>query len=847
MRQVWQFSMTMSAILFAGFLSGCGSQENTTTDSNTSQNDASTSSNEDLTPKRQTDTDSDRAIPASTFESSQCKVITADPGWTVFIDGYPIPLDDGEFLTTPCTVEAGVGSHTVTVAHQGMADASRQIQFSDEAEVWFDDTVLMSGESELLNAPYLKLPVGRAVPLNSLNTLGKEFDPFVTKDGRSIWFAADRSEGRGIYFATRSSPLYPFDPPQFVRLTGSADQATSPSITDDELMVVYAISSKGRLRGLARSTPVADFDAPSILASDDDFDARYPAAQVLGTGDRIYFTRVAKTLRETRVVFKESALDLGTPTFSTPRIVTFPGVRPCLSSDGLRQYFLEGRSLRRSERNSINAPFGPSREIANVELSNFRASEDYRQYFVTADEQWLFYTDDPFGGGDLWMLRLANGPAWGAKLQGSALDPNELIAQAKPSMEPAIPPDEQPFDPTQIVPPAEPVEEPEPIDPRSLPLPYVSYRESLSTASEIRNYAAAKAILVSAENDPKLSGSAEEIAWDREELEQVETFYATIEEAMQNLPVGEKIRFGSVGVEFVKFADGVVTARTKTKQIERPITEFSSAELLSITGDYLSLDDPERAKMAALYLIYSGDTTSSKVSRFLDDAGDHGKLIAERLAARALAIAVLEFDRNNYSAGFTQLDLIATDFQSTETAVQAELLRESLYTRTVWKEVGNRNWGQGEFGEWAADDTRVEGALLVSPEPYQQFTLQMEYKTTSTTGQGGVYFRYTGNGRLDRNALKIHLANDAGINPDTFSTGALFNLDAPTSNMAKPAGEWNSFEMNVAGKRVTVKINGKQVLNTTFSEQNYEGGLIALDGVIGGISYRKVILAGSIE
>ena len=62
----------------------------------------------------------------------------------------------------------------------------------------------------------MNLAVGEAVPLHALNTIGNEFDPFVTSDGLAIYFAADRAEGRGIFTAARPSPLHPFEEPRLL-------------------------------------------------------------------------------------------------------------------------------------------------------------------------------------------------------------------------------------------------------------------------------------------------------------------------------------------------------------------------------------------------------------------------------------------------------------------------------------------------------------------------------------------------------------------------------------------------------------------------------------------------------
>jgi hypothetical protein len=48
---------------------------------------------------------------------------------------------------------------------------------------------------------------------------------------------------------------------------------------------------------------------------------------------------------------------------------------------------------------------------------------------------------------------------------------------------------------------------------------------------------------------------------------------------------------------------------------------------------------------------------------------------------------------------------------------------------------------------------------------------------------------------------------------DKFRTGAIYAVDSQTLSLqpARPAGEWNDYEIRVEGARFTVKLNGAQV------------------------------------
>lgn len=770
------------------------------------------------------------AVSQPQFITGHCRVYTSDPGWAVFIDGDPVRAADGELIRTPCQVTSTATSHSVSIARAGQIDQSRQILFSDTAEALFDTSAAASGDSQLLTAPYLDLPVGEPVPLATLNTPGKEFDPFLSPDGRGIVFAADRAEGRGIFTATRPSPLHPFAPPTLLRLTSSSDQPASPSINGDATRIVFTLPAKGRIRALTRPSPLADFADPEVLLSDADLNARYPSAQIVAAGDRIYFTRETQGITETRAAFP-------TPTKNQPfgdvRIVVFPGDHPRLSSDGLKQYLYNGRALQRARRTAANLPFQPPEKLRDLVIPNYRPSTGHRQFCVSDDEQWMIFSDDPLGSSDLWLVRLSSGPGWGVPLTGQSIDPRSVVA-AEAEMTPAEPL----FDPS----PASTAELPP--DPRTQPLPYVAFQSDLAAAIAARDFDHALELIEAAQANPELQSAAELVEWDRQDVQQLIQFWQDVEAGAAQLQPGAKLRFGSLVVDFEKYAAGVLTAKARTKSVDKPLRELDAAALLALAEPVLDLAQPADAFRAAVFLTLVADGASSRQQQLQDAAGPLATEFIERRASREAALAQQELDRENIPAALDRIQKLEQQYPQSQSAQGAAALREGLYERTAWRMVGGRNWERGPWGEFIAGESRSVGAHLQSPEPLSDFSLTLEYRTTSANGQGGIYFGYTGAGRLADNARKIQLSNDVGVNPDLYCTGALFGNTAPTINAAKPQGEWNTLVLNVRGPRVQVAINGREVLSTTFTtDLEPAPGYVGLDGATGGIGYRKVILS----
>ncbi len=143
-----------------------------------------------------------------------------------------------------------------------------------------------------------------------------------------------------------------------------------------------------------------------------------------------------------------------------------------------------------------------------------------------------------------------------------------------------------------------------------------------------------------------------------------------------------------------------------------------------------------------------------------------------------------------------------------------------------------------------ADATRAAGSYLLSPREYENFELRLEWKVSGRIGQGGVFFRYPGGVAPNTdNAFKLHLANDRGIPADMYSTGSLFKYAAPDANAALEEGQWNTLMLRVQGELVEATINGRKVLSVAAQDPNIsKKGYVALDGDVGGIAYRQILL-----
>lgn len=766
-------------------------------------------------------------LPPPTFPVGVVRVYTGTPGFHVLVDGNVVKDEEGNPVETPCAVTTQQGSHTVKVFREGYFDTSQEVVVSEDGEIEFKPLEDPDGtNSDALKAPWRDLEIGKPVALEAVNSARPEFDPFVTPDGLSLWFVGDRSEGRGVFVSTRLSPFHEFGEPQ--QISKSADLPGTPSVTDDALMVAYAAPEKARLWSLTRSNPLGDFDKEPIRASEG-LAPTWASAQILGNGLRIYWYEITDEKSRTLMSTRQSRLGPFSNLYEFP----MPGGHPCLSQDGLRHYVFNGKTVTRYRRAAVTKTFDPGTVITvePLEIPGYVPSESHRQYFVTDDEQWLFYCDDPKTGGDLFVVRLSDGPAWGVKPTGEKIEPKPVIVVAAKDPE---------TEPAEI--PEKPVEKP--VDPRSLPLPYTAHWKIFKTLIANRQYDELAGLLQNAKSNPAMQPFGEQLAWDEEELKQVQQFWKDVREGIKKVEKGENIRIANNRAEFVEFKDDTIHATRAGTPVRRKLDELRASELTQFFDKVDIAADAEGDYRAGVFLSHDRDGVPRSAQTRLSGSGRLGETFRDRVVRRLLVQAKGELERSKFGEGVAFLKQAEPLAKGLPIAEELTKMEGSLYEYLKWRQVGGRGWAV-RGNEYEATLERKPGALLLSELEYENVEISLEWKTqNSMVAMGGVYFRYSGQGNPNDNAFKIQLANDAGIAPDNFSTGALFTEFAPDVNAAKPAGEWNTLHIRVHGPDLVVTINGKKVLEAVaVAPDKPKKGYVAMDGVAGGITYRKILVS----
>jgi hypothetical protein len=131
-------------------------------------------------------------------------------------------------------------------------------------------------------------------------------------------------------------------------------------------------------------------------------------------------------------------------------------------------------------------------------------------------------------------------------------------------------------------------------------------------------------------------------------------------------------------------------------------------------------------------------------------------------------------------------------------------------------------------GNWKLDS---EGVVALEPRPgesgwtrydaylwlkgeYKDFEVDFEYKVQKG-GNSGFYFHVGDVKEPVKTGIEVQIYDSGSKAADAKLTdhdsGGIIPGVPPTKNTAKPAGEWNRFQITVKGDKLTVMLNGETV------------------------------------
>jgi len=156
-----------------------------------------------------------------------------------------------------------------------------------------------------------------------------------------------------------------------------------------------------------------------------------------------------------------------------------------------------------------------------------------------------------------------------------------------------------------------------------------------------------------------------------------------------------------------------------------------------------------------------------------------------------------------------------------------------------------KGWHTNGKNQWVEENgilkSPASGSNIISDRLFNDFKLHIEFRYPAGSNSG-VYLR----GRYE-----IQIVDSKGKEASRDYLGAVYGFIAPHEMLAKDAGEWQSYDITLIGRLITLAVNGKTVIfnqeipgitGGALDSREGEPGPIMMQGDHGPIEYRNILI-----
>lgn len=154
----------------------------------------------------------------------------------------------------------------------------------------------------------------------------------------------------------------------------------------------------------------------------------------------------------------------------------------------------------------------------------------------------------------------------------------------------------------------------------------------------------------------------------------------------------------------------------------------------------------------------------------------------------------------------------------------------------------------GKVNQWIVENGILKnpksGSNIITDKKFTDFKLHIEFRYPAGSNSG-VYLR----GRYE-----VQVEDNRGMEPLSTLFGGIYGFLTPTEIVAKAPGEWQSFDITLIGRRVSIIANGKAIIidqaipgitGGALDSKEGEPGPIMLQGDHGPIEYRNIVVTAA--
>jgi hypothetical protein len=138
------------------------------------------------------------------------------------------------------------------------------------------------------------------------------------------------------------------------------------------------------------------------------------------------------------------------------------------------------------------------------------------------------------------------------------------------------------------------------------------------------------------------------------------------------------------------------------------------------------------------------------------------------------------------------------------------------------------------------------GNLRTKVDDFEDFNLKLEVNVPRR-GNSGVYLR---------GIYEVQVSDTYGKGLDSHNMCGIYSRITPTESAEKPAGQWQTMDITLLDRHVTVVLNGKRIIDNqpllgctggALWSDEFKPGPIYLQGDHSGVSYRNIVLTRIIK
>ena len=138
-------------------------------------------------------------------------------------------------------------------------------------------------------------------------------------------------------------------------------------------------------------------------------------------------------------------------------------------------------------------------------------------------------------------------------------------------------------------------------------------------------------------------------------------------------------------------------------------------------------------------------------------------------------------------------------------------------------------------------EDRVRYGNLRTKEEFEDFNLKLEVNVPKGSNSG-IYLR---------GIYEVQVVDSYGKELDPHNMGGLYSRITPSEAAEKPAGEWQKMDITLYKRFLTVKLNGKTIIDNqpvkgvtggALTSDQFSPGPLFLQGDHGPVSYRNIVL-----